>query len=566
MSPRIPLRFPSVIGQVFAVGLAAVLLAGCGGAQSPGGAPAPGGGGGEAGGVKPSVNRLVMSLPPPGEENNETRHLNQPQVWQLRPGFEYLVAMDAASGKLVPGLATEWKLEGSGYRMKLRENVPFHRDLGNFGAKDVLYTWQDFTQDDSLHGQAIQFKKGVKDIQIVSDNEVVIQLTEPDGNFLHALGEPEGGMEIVSKADHDKRGAPTMQTKPYAGTAPFEFVERRQGEYVRFARVAYKHWRITPDFPEFEFRFAKEASTRQASLLTGEVHLTPLPTDLQSQAEKQGMKVLAGKVPGLRMFMRIHCCNYADPANPEKGKKYPDSPLWDVRVRKALNKAINKDEINKAFFGGKGEPIIVNHFHPTRPGWNPDWEKRYKDEYGYDPEASKKLLAEAGFGPGKPLPANVYPITLPAFPGTEDIAESIANYWRAVGVDVKLVQMTGAEYEQRRRNDADNNLFAMVATSSDLFIAQVYTGLSGGRALTGAKVVDPDIDKLVTEVYQTLDEQKQEALWKQIGEKVFTAHQTINLHWLPAEVTVNPKFVSEWVFPGSITGTWTHVENIKTAK
>ena len=74
-----------------------------------------------------------------------------------------------------------------------------------------------------------------------------------------------------------------------------------------------------------------------------------------------------------------------------------------------------------------------------------------------------------------------------------------------------MVQMTGADYEQRRRTDAFPNLFAMVATSSDLFIAQVYTGLSAGRSLTGAKVADPALDKLVDQVYVTLDEQKQDS-------------------------------------------------------
>ncbi len=536
-------------------------------ASSQPAAPAgPGGAADTSAPVQPKVNRLVMALPAPNVENNETRHLDQPQIWQLRPGFEYLVAMDPQSGKFAPGLATEWKLEGQSYRFKLRQGVQVHRNLGEFTAKDVVFTWKDFVQNDSMHGQAPQFRKEIKDIQVVNDYEVVIQLTEPDGNFLHALGEPEGGMEVVSKADFDKRGAPTMQTMPYAGTAPYEFKERQQGAFIRFSRVPYKHWRVNPDFPEFEFRYTAEPSTRLAALLTGEVQLTPLPQDLQKQAERQGMKTITGKVPGLRMFMRTHCCMYADGVNPEKGMKYPDSPLWDVRVRKALDKAINKDELNKAYFGGKGTPIIVNHFNPTRPGWNPDWEKRYQEEYGYDPEKAKALLAEAGYGPNKKLPANVYPITLPAFPGTEDVAESIANYWRAVGVDVTMVQMSGADYEQRRRTDAFPNLFTMVATSSDLFIAQVYTGLSAGRSLTGAKVVDPALDKLVDQVYVTLDEQKQDAMWRQIGESVFTLHQTVNLFWLPAEVVSNPKFVDSWLFPGSITGTWTHVENVKAAR
>jgi hypothetical protein len=50
-----------------------------------------------------------------------------------------------------------------------------------------------------------------------------------------------------------------------------------------------------------------------------------------------------------------------------------------------------------------------------------------------------------------------------------------------------------------------------------------------------------------------------------MGNAMFDRHMHLPLFWLPAEIVVNPKFVSDWVFPGSITGTWTHVHNIKTA-
>ena len=227
--------------------------------------------------VQPRASRVVMALPGPAEESNQTRHLNQPQVWQLRPMYEYLLGMEPQSGKMVPQLATEWTLEPNGlaFRFKLRKGVQFHGGWGEFTAKDVVYTWKDFTQEDSVHGQAPQFRKGVRDIEIINDYEVIIHLTEPDGNFLHALGEAEGGMEIISKAHFDGKGVPTMQTEPYAGTGPYRFKERAQGSFIRFERVPFQHWRAIPDFPEFEFRFLKESSTRLAALLTGEVHGRP---------------------------------------------------------------------------------------------------------------------------------------------------------------------------------------------------------------------------------------------------------------------------------------------------
>src|SRR6266508_2990754 len=134
----------------------------------------------------PKVNRVVMSVIPPAEESNELRQLNQPQNWQLRPMYEHLMGMDAETGKLVPQLATEWKLEpdGQSYRFKLRRGVQFHNGQGEFTAKDVVFTWKDLIQQDSVHGEAPYFRNVIKDIEIVNDYEVVFHLAGPDGNFL----------------------------------------------------------------------------------------------------------------------------------------------------------------------------------------------------------------------------------------------------------------------------------------------------------------------------------------------------------------------------------------------
>jgi hypothetical protein len=65
---------------------------------------------------------------------------------------------------------------------------------------------------------------------------------------------------------------------------------------------------------------------------------------------------------------------------------------------------------------------------------------------------------------------------------------------------------------------------------------------------------------------QTLEASLQEDMLRQIGEIAFTSYQDIPLFWLPPEAMFNPEFVSDYVFPGSVTGTWTHLENIRAAK
>ena len=301
------------------LGAAALLLAACAGpAPSPAAPAAPSS---EQAAVQPKVNRVVFGVEPPAVEGNELRNLSPADFFPLRPMYEHLIGVDPVSGKSVPYLATEWNLlsDGLSFSFKLRQGVPLHNGYGDFSAQDVVASWQEILKKDSLHGVAPYWQDALNAIDTPSPNEAVFRLKRPDGNFLITLSEMTGGIEPFSKAQLDKQGPATMQTGPIAGTGPYQFKERSQGRYVRYERTPYKHWRVTPDLPEFEFRFMKEASTRMASLLTNEIHVASLPQDLLGQAEKQGMKVVQGRVPALRTYFLPYCCAQKDPKDPSKG-------------------------------------------------------------------------------------------------------------------------------------------------------------------------------------------------------------------------------------------------------
>ena len=69
-------------------------------------------------------------------------------------------------------------------------------------------------------------------------------------------------------------------------------------------------------------------------------------------------------------------------------------------VRQALNKAVDRDEINEFIFKGGGAPYRVVDYHPTLPGFNPEWDERWEEMYGFDPDRAMELLAEAGYPDG----------------------------------------------------------------------------------------------------------------------------------------------------------------------
>ncbi len=550
------------------MGALALALSACG-SPAPAAAPAPAPAGGQqqpAATTAPPVNRVVMALSAPRVETNAIRMLSQTDFWQLRATYEYLTGVDAQNGKVIPQLATSWAIEpdGTAVRFKLQEGVTFQNDMGAFKASDIVYSLKEYMKADSPGGTGPYFRELTKAMQATSDTEFLLAFSRPDANLFINVGMQGGGVEIRSEKDGVAKGDVSMQGLPIVGTSPYQFESRQQGSYVRFKRTAGKHWRVTPDFPEFEFRFIKEPSTRLAALLAGEVHLVTLPNDLLPQAEKQGFKLLKSRAAGLRTFLEFLCCPFNEAKNAASGRRNPDSPLWDVRVRQALSKAIDRNALNKAFFGGKGELMTLNHFHPTRPGWDPGWEKRYQDEYGYDPAKARQILADAGYGPNKPLKTNILVQALVQYSGAEDLAEAASAAWKAIGADIALQTIDSATLVALRAQQKFDNHIEVAATASDLYTGtQIYASMTGTRT---RGIEDAEVLSKIALPYATLDEKKADPAWRALGEAIFTRHSDIPLFWLPVEVVVNPKVVADYVFPGSLSDVWTHIENVKAVK
>ena len=173
-----------------------------------------------------------------------------------------------------------------------------------------------------------------------------------------------------------------------------------------------------------------------------------------------------------------------------------------------------------------------------RQGWNADWVKTYKDEYGYDVEAAKKLLADAGYSASKPLETNLHIIELGQYPGMPDMIESIGNYWRNVGVKVNLVNMDSTQRAALSRQVKFSNDWLIDQTSTaqytgtfSRFISQKRNPPRGGKS--------PELDRLFFQVQRELDPAKQDQIWRQIGDWIYKDHSVLNLFWVPVEVTLN---------------------------
>ena len=183
--------------------------------------------------VKPTVDRVIIAFPGPSTEGNDPNFdFSSPPSVQLRPMYEYLVGVNPETGAFEPQLAETWSVEpdGLGLRYKLREGVQFHDGWGNVTTADVQHAHWSISRDDSLHGLAAQFRREITDIQPVSDREFVIRLNKANPGNFNGISQLIGGWEISSKAMYDEVGQPTLAEQPIAGTGPYKFSERQQGQ------------------------------------------------------------------------------------------------------------------------------------------------------------------------------------------------------------------------------------------------------------------------------------------------------------------------------------------------
>jgi ABC-type transport system substrate-binding protein len=566
------------------VSAAALSLVGCGddddspsgtsGSASSGG-PASGSTGASSGASsqgKAVSDKVVISLNYAGVESNDPRDIGGGASWQLTPIYDALTSHDQAKGAMIPGLATEWEAspDGLSISFKIRKGVPFNDGSGELTAEDVLYTYEYGVADPE---KGTRLRQRIDRLEKTADDEVVVHLREPDISNYTLFSDMYTWGSIISKADAEKSGAGAGLTKPpLVGTGPWKYLEREPGSVLRFARVE-DHWNKTPDFKELEFRIQKENSTRQASLLAGETHITQLPEDLTQAAADGGMKVITANVLSLHFWMQF----YGRSLDVTTGQpRHPDSPLHDLRVRKAMNRAINREELLQAFLNPDSEIMSFGvQFRPDYPGWDNSWDtsgQRWKDEYGYNPEDATALLAAAGYSHNDPFKTNMFASTKP-IPEGLDIQQTILGMWNAVGIESEFTTIDEATLDARARKFEFVNDLKFDSTQSQppavlgfrmnslrtRAVDPKYTG-------TPEDVGIPGLAELFDKAISSFDPEQHDSQMKEVGELLFVNHAFIPLFWSPVQFTTNPDVIAGWSMPGVAGGVFSHTAFIEAVK
>jgi peptide/nickel transport system substrate-binding protein len=487
--------------------------------------------------------------------------------------YESLLGVDVATGKFIPQLAEKYQVEPNqkDWRFFLRKGVQFHNNMGEFAADDVVFTFDQVMAPGETNNAISQELRDIVDHwEIVNPYELVLVAKIPDATLPFFVSQAVQSA-IMSKRDFQARGgSPIPLTEigqpPLAGTAPWQYKSRAQNQNVIFERVPYKHWRVDPDFQTLEVRLQAEVASRLGSLLSGESNMTLLTRDTRNTALQRGMKVFQGKLlntPVFVAFMGSYANNADDPSS---GYKYPNSPVMDVKVRKALSKALNRDELNK-LFQSEGSPMYVR-FHEEvadGPGWNPDWKTRFKDEYDYDVAGAKQLLADAGYGSARPLKITVELTNgAPQLPEQDDLLEAVAQMWQAVGVQAELETLDRGQFISKQRQlGFDSHVWLFGQGQPQNWVLNRL--LTAHRQNRGNGFENFEFESAFLSMVKTLDEGARADQWKQVGNIDFDLHTSVPLFWLRQEVIGDPKVVASFEYPGNLIYQFTFLWNVKAA-
>ncbi len=287
--------------------------------------------------------------------------------------------------------------------VKLRPGQTFH-DGSSVTSAAIVASWQQVVAPDTASSIAGNFGT-ITAISPSDDLTATITVSTPSPWLMAQIA---SWMPVISPS---QPAADDLSAAPI-GSGPFRFVEWVSGDHITLEsnpdyNIAAKG---TPIASSVTYRFVTEGATRVADLQSGTAHIIrSVPVDAIQTVRDAGLTVIEQPISGVA-FVRIAT---------------DTPPFDDVRVRQALNYAVDVDAIRDALLAGTGRRL-PNIFVPGGLGYDSNLAP-----YTYDPEKAKSLLAEAGV-------SNLKTSIAVTNSERKDLVEAIAGYLSAVGIDVSV--------------------------------------------------------------------------------------------------------------------------------
>jgi ABC-type transport system substrate-binding protein len=420
--------------------------------------------------------------------------------------FDKLVYEDA-EGVVHPRLATEWKfLDDLTLEMKLRKDVVFH-DGGKFTAEDVLYT---IKRGKANSISASTFAAFDTDNTVIVDPYTIrLKFKTPYAAVFNTLTTGRGS--IVSKAAVEKMGADAYARNP-VGTGPYKLAKWKSGTEIDLVRND-NYCGEKALTKNVIFTIIPEAANRVIELETGGVDAVyeVAANDVKRVQSMKGAHILMGdssRYMTLTFSMK-------------------DQLLSNKDIRYALSYAIDKKALVDAVY--EGTATVANGMYPPTV-----FAFKNKGVMPYDVAKAKELLAKAGYPNGFTMN-----FLLENREADIRLSEIIQNMWAAIGVKVKMFQMSASTYTAQGNKYQAGMRAGNVNEPSNILI--IYDSTFGERLEPN----DPWIDKKLAAAKTILDSKKRAAAYGEIQDYLYDIRYTVPFAFTPVIYALSDK-VNGW--------------------
>jgi peptide/nickel transport system substrate-binding protein/oligopeptide transport system substrate-binding protein len=447
-------------------------------------------------------------------------------------------------GTLQPGLADRWSVDERGllYVFHLRAGVKFH-DGSLLTTRAVRQSFLRVLDPKSTGGRAWpllpiegarDFAAGnatdVRGIALLGDSSVALTLSEPLAVFPKFLAMP---VASIAPADPQDLG-----THPN-GTGPWRFAAWAHDDALRFARNA-DYWGGAPRADSLTVRIIPDQLVRAAEFESGRLSVVEVPFGETAQWRQRHPTWLQEK-PALRVtYVAL---------NNRRG------PLRDVRVRQAINHAVNVPQILTTVWSGRGI-LARGAVPPSLPGGDTT-----RAAYAFDPARARRLLQDAGFAQGFALQLwrTADNLTLGR------VAQAIQADLARVGIRVEIVERdASSQREAARAGNADMAVLDWWADypDGDNFLYPLFHSASAGRGGNYAFYADATTDSLILAARRTQDEAARSELYRRIDDRVHGAAPWLYL-WFPVDLWAVSPSITGWELPVIFNGQrWTEAHRV----
>ncbi|MQA11468.1 MAG: ABC transporter substrate-binding protein [Pseudonocardiaceae bacterium] len=464
--------------------------------------------------------------------------------------FDTLITYKPGTAELAPGLATEWTPSNGGktWTFKLRDGVKFH-DGTDFNAEAVCFNFDRWV---NMKGAAAQsqmiyygdvfegFRKNegdatgdplYKSCEAKDNTTAVVNFNKVKGAFPDAFGLTSLSISSPTalkkhNADEVKQTGGAFAYSDYAnkfptGTGPFKFESYKPANNTVTLVRNDDYWGDKAKLDKLVFKIVEDENARKQELQSGQIHAYDFPNAADYDSlEENGNKIMPRSVFNI-LYLGINQKN-----NPK---------LRDIRVRQAIQHAINKDQLakNKLPRGASGR----DQFLPEDvDGYTKDVKK-----FPYNPQKARQLLQAAG---ATNLTLKFYvpsEVTRPYMPNPQEIGGAIADDLKKVGIKVQTVPRSwngGFKDDVQKLGKQDIHLLGWTGDYGD---AGNFIGTFFGRQKAEFGFNEPEIFSALSKADATVDDAQQKAAYEDASKKIAEYIPAVPLTSSPPAIAASSK-------------------------